>query len=398
MKARNNVSDTPRLARFALTNKCNLSCLHCLAANSFIDRSEIEPSTNMLISAFRKLADAGVERIHFLGGEPSVRSDFLTLLEEAHHLGLAVSYNTNAIRGDNPYLDAIFAFNLARVVISIDGFDSNTNDPIRGIGTYAKAIDFLRELLSRRRQMNRSLPEIAIQTVITSLWARHPHKIVEMAISLGVDTLIISDFVPVGRGRAVSSRLSIDYPLQFRVILALLECMQKYPNLRIETYIKPLVVQYMRMYVGLNILPKPFVCPAIRQSIDIAIDGTTLPCDMMSILGMGGGKPYPNIFRDSMRDILDSRQFSSFKTDFQPRDCRRVYRRHIPCYGCPFLGIACVPCPLPAKENRYKNQQMCLIAKGLTKMGDQSGGYAASPENLSNQTVNAILACSLKCT
>ena len=77
--------------------------------------------------------------INIGGGEPMIRKDFFELVDYAVDHGIGVKFSTNGT-----YLDAAAARRLAAmdymdVQISLDGADAPTNDPVRGVGSYAAA-------------------------------------------------------------------------------------------------------------------------------------------------------------------------------------------------------------------------------------------------------------------
>lgn len=82
----------PLTAHFELTYRCNLSCLHCYAANRKIaDELSISQIENVL----QQLADMGCLFLTFTGGEIFVRNDTLSILQTAKHLNFALQLFTN---------------------------------------------------------------------------------------------------------------------------------------------------------------------------------------------------------------------------------------------------------------------------------------------------------------
>lgn len=131
-----------------MTNKCNLNCDFCYAnSNTFNQELSVEQIKKAM--DIIKPSD-----IAFTGGEPLLRhDDIIELLPEAkRHIGnlfkgirietngtLPIDFNKFSFNGDVSQ----FTFN-----ISLDGFKEN-HDQQRGIGTYEKALDFIKESVAR---------------------------------------------------------------------------------------------------------------------------------------------------------------------------------------------------------------------------------------------------------
>jgi len=71
----------PVVIVWALTNACNLKCIHCAAEAGEPARNEL--STEEALSAIDNMAEAGTKHLLIAGGEPLVREDIFTLAEYA---------------------------------------------------------------------------------------------------------------------------------------------------------------------------------------------------------------------------------------------------------------------------------------------------------------------------
>jgi radical SAM protein with 4Fe4S-binding SPASM domain len=136
---------TPRrFMRLHLTQRCNLACVHCYADSSPFVSSDGEMSVERWLRIIDDFADAGGERVLFTGGEALVFRGCDQLLDRAHERGLDVTLFSNGILIDR-FLDVIREC-VDQVQISIDGPNPETNDPIRGVGSFhraKKAVDTL---------------------------------------------------------------------------------------------------------------------------------------------------------------------------------------------------------------------------------------------------------------
>ena len=129
---------------------CNLQCTHC-----FISCSPANHTHAMMTLADVRghLADAaalGVREYYFTGGEPFLNRDLPEMIGAALAQG-PVSVLTNGVLITRATADRLRAladgspFTL-EVRVSIDGWDAETNDAIRGAGTFERILAGIRAL------------------------------------------------------------------------------------------------------------------------------------------------------------------------------------------------------------------------------------------------------------
>ena len=323
-------------------------------------------------NALRRLASSNVEGVHFLGGEPTIRKDFLDLLRIGNECGLTVSFNTNGIRQDKRYLDGIFAYNIHKVVVSIDGPDERSHEAIRGANTFHKTVAFVRQLIALRRERGQECPYVQIQSVLTGTWAHRVHDMVSLCVELGVDGLKVNHLAEFGDASSHLHSLFPGYSAHFFALLDILDCSIKHPNLRIEAPIKALVYQYHRRHSEVKLAPDFYNCPAIHDNIYVGPNGDVAPCQLAHLQGMGNDLPIGNIVSDEPAALWNSEYFDLFYREVQDTDFDALYRNQIPCNRCAFRGIVCNPCPLPSKPGFYPTNYMCLIAEQLLNVEDET--------------------------
>ena len=123
---------------------CNLTCHHCFISCSpkndnfgFLSLTEIE----------RRLEESvalGVKEYYFTGGEPFLNPEMAEILTATLAYGPATVL-TNATVLKDEWLTALAKAEAAsryslEFRVSIDGFSPETNDPIRGDGTFSRAL------------------------------------------------------------------------------------------------------------------------------------------------------------------------------------------------------------------------------------------------------------------
>lgn len=126
-----------------LTRGCNLRCKTCYlsASTAAPDECEYEDWIRFL-DAFKEI---GGEVVTFAGGEPLKYTDCIDIVRHAKELGLQIVLLTNGTR--ITHVNArTFGETCDEIQVSIDGPNAETNDLIRGKGTFRKIIRALKEL------------------------------------------------------------------------------------------------------------------------------------------------------------------------------------------------------------------------------------------------------------
>ncbi|MEU6609673.1 mycofactocin radical SAM maturase [Streptomyces shenzhenensis] len=136
--------DAPICLTWELTYACNLACSHCLSSSGRRDPREL--STREAKAVIDELEAMQVFYVNIGGGEPTVRSDFLELLDYAtsHHVG--VKFSTNGVRITPEVAGRLARNDYVDVQISLDGATAGVNDAVRGPGSYATALRAMENL------------------------------------------------------------------------------------------------------------------------------------------------------------------------------------------------------------------------------------------------------------
>ncbi len=130
------------------TQKCNLRCLHCLnhssKENSMIPIIELD--TEYIMPAIDEIFDHGGFVIKITGGEPFLRPDIFDILHYIDSKPINTIIFSNGLLIDDNVVNKLKQLKHSRVRISIDGVE-NTNDKIRGKGSFNAAYNALKKLL-----------------------------------------------------------------------------------------------------------------------------------------------------------------------------------------------------------------------------------------------------------
>lgn len=131
---------------------CNLTCAHCFISCSPHNHSFGFLSLETVGQALEESVALGVKEYYFTGGEPFLNPDMTAILELTLHYGPATVLTNGTVFREEwlrrlAEADAASPYSL-EFRVSIDGFTPETNDLIRGAGTFERAMRGVRQLLA----------------------------------------------------------------------------------------------------------------------------------------------------------------------------------------------------------------------------------------------------------
>ncbi|HLA82707.1 MAG TPA: radical SAM protein, partial [Thermoleophilia bacterium] len=189
------LSSTPLRApvnvTWEVTEACNLRCSHCLSAGLQSGRGELD--LEQCRALIDELARMEVFQVNFGGGEPFLRTDFLDILAHCHSRGITTCVSTNGTVLTDGLIDELLGMPPVYLQVSLDGGCAETNDAIRGRGTFARILGGI-ELLAARGYANLSL-----NMVVTRLNVSEIPDFDRLARHYGAKTRL-SRFRPSGAG------------------------------------------------------------------------------------------------------------------------------------------------------------------------------------------------------
>jgi molybdenum cofactor biosynthesis enzyme MoaA len=130
---------------------CNLACTHCFISCSPHNRSFAFLDLETVRRYLEESVQLGVKEYYFTGGEPFLNPDMTAILELTLRYGPATIL-TNGTVFKEEWLkrladaEAASAYSL-EFRVSIDGATAEENDPIRGPGTFERALHGVEQLV-----------------------------------------------------------------------------------------------------------------------------------------------------------------------------------------------------------------------------------------------------------
>lgn len=131
---------------------CNLTCHHCFISCSPHNHNFGFLDLDTVRRTLEESKTLGVKEYYFTGGEPFLNRDMVPILELTLQYGPA-SVLTNGTVFKDEWLARLRAADEASPYslefrVSIDGFNAESNDPVRGEGTFDRAMRGVRQLLA----------------------------------------------------------------------------------------------------------------------------------------------------------------------------------------------------------------------------------------------------------
>ncbi len=143
----------PLVAELFLTDNCNLKCVSC-ACWRMVTRGEL--TSEEWCDVIDQLADYGILKANFTGGEPLLRSDAPRIMAHAYRRGIRnLHVNTNAVLLDDRRREAVLEAGVRSFNVSIDGPRAEVHERVRGVaGSFAKTVANLERVLEQRDRLD----------------------------------------------------------------------------------------------------------------------------------------------------------------------------------------------------------------------------------------------------
>ncbi|MBU4586319.1 MAG: methyltransferase domain-containing protein [Proteobacteria bacterium] len=168
---------------FHLTDRCNLSCSHCLFASS-PSKSRTLPR-EQLDSGSRQALELGCRLFYFTGGEPFLYPDFFPwlklFLSQNPKVHAVILTNGMLLEKNIPLLQALDRLDRLHLQVSLDGLEL-THDSLRGKGTY-------QQLLNNLTALQQAGIAFTLSIAVSQANVADLAKMVSQAVSIGATSI-----------------------------------------------------------------------------------------------------------------------------------------------------------------------------------------------------------------
>ncbi len=171
-----------------VTQRCNITCKHCCNGDPKIEKL---PSLEDYKKAIDSLKESAFDEIYFTGGEPFIIPYFIDVLDYAHQAGMLCGVATNATLLTIDITNRMADMGLNMLQVSLDGPDEESNDLIRGRGSFKHAIDGIKKV--------HDIYKVRMSSVVLKHTQNRLEEFVQLALSLRMNELILNWPRKVGR-------------------------------------------------------------------------------------------------------------------------------------------------------------------------------------------------------
>lgn len=154
----------PLYVKIKLLYGCNLRCQMC---NHWREARPRQLTTARLKEVLTELQALGCRKVHFTGGEPTLRPDLDELVAHGSAAGLRMTLTSNGTLFTRERARRLVEAGLRGINVSVDSPLAAVHDEIRGVpGAFTQSLEGLKNL---RKESRRGKLSVAINTVVTRL-------------------------------------------------------------------------------------------------------------------------------------------------------------------------------------------------------------------------------------
>lgn len=133
--------------RFGVTPNCNFFCSYCAPDGGF-PMQKVLPF-NEVYEILQAAFNNGVRRVHWTGGEPTMRRDILECIGAAKEIGFTQQViTTNGFRLAKD-IDAMIENGLTRVIVSLDTLNPKRFHEVTGVDIFEKVLDGMEQCVRK---------------------------------------------------------------------------------------------------------------------------------------------------------------------------------------------------------------------------------------------------------
>lgn len=314
----------PTTAFIEVNYDCMLRCKMCKLWTSDFKKNRIGDGKVLTQIEMKKAIDqfalAGIKNICFIGGEPFLRKDLLALIKYCKSKALSCVTVSNGYLIREDLADKIVLSNLDILAISIDGSNSEIHDRIRGIeGAFDHAVEAIRLIKKRQKELNAELPDIAIACTVSSNNFLNLPDMVDLAKSLDVrqirfqyisvvDKSTVEETNKMMGEKVTGAHNFVDIPSTYLATVEqidkleeVLEAVKKNAGNQVEIHLDPSFLTDDKSFLEKGIFPV-WDCNEPWSRSYMTPTGYFMPCPMFSDYNMG------NIREKSFKEIWNSKR------------------------------------------------------------------------------------------
>lgn len=334
------------------TYSCNLNCKHCINGDFLGDnKDELNAETfEKIINDISKIYK--IDYLHMLGGEPTVKKDFLEICEILEKNKIEFGFNTNSLLFKGELSKNIISKKyLKSIVFSVEGPSQEINDEIRGKKVFNKIINSINEANQNKYLFNSNV-SLEINFVISKKNYKYISEMIELCLDKNINRLNI--LAMIEEGNAKESGYSIDMNEQ---IYSMIEIAKYLPIIEGKLVIdpkftRPLARKYMKEVLNLEFPESAHGCGAGLIFGFMDNKGRIFPCDRSKKIDTDLDFDEMSLIKYNFKELWGKEYFSKPFSIMESK----IYKNLYPCKYCEYFSKKCFPCPLGIQKNTILNE------------------------------------------
>ena len=275
---------------------CNQKCLHCYAAGQPMGETP-ELSTEQWKTALALLRKANIPQVTFTGGEPTLRSDLVELVQAA--AWFVTRLNTNG-RLLTPELCAgLYEASLDSVQVTLYSAEGNIHNQLVGTNGFNDTVQGIRHAVEAGLIVSVNTPLCSLNT--------HYAETLRFAHSLGVRYATCSGLIPSGSACGQESRATALTPEQLTDVLRQAVDTAEELGMELDFTSPGWLDEETLRSLGLNLIPS---CGACLSNMAVTPDGKVIPCQSWL-----SDEPLGDLLHDDWADIWNSPRCAAIRAE-----------------------------------------------------------------------------------
>ncbi|MGF7019129.1 MoaA/NifB/PqqE/SkfB family radical SAM enzyme [Lachnospiraceae bacterium PF1-21] len=330
-----------------INDKCNLKCEHCVAYESEVIRQELELKD--LKKIIKKLKFYGLQQVAFILKEPMVYKDIIDAIEFCNNRDMETEIITNGTLLNEEKIFGLIEAGLTSLNISLEGISSESNDLIRGIGTFNTVIDNL-ELFNTIGILKERFIPIILKMTLNSYSVNEVEKMPLFFQKLNVNEVRINTLFLQGKARD-NPQLMLSKEKAEKGVEKLLIAYKSIDNPKYTLVIssmRPLAYIYYNLKYSINLMVSYTSCMSDNEAFSLSDEGIIYSCADNKKYIIKENNEYQKIPNCDLLDNSDIESFLSENKLFH-LDSKNSYNMKEICEECGF-NDKCQPCGLKSYE------------------------------------------------
>lgn len=275
---------------------CNQKCLHCYAAGQPMGETP-ELSTEQWKTALALLRKANIPQVTFTGGEPTLRSDLVELVQAA--TWFVTRLNTNGRLLTPQLCAALYQASLDSVQVTLYSAEGNIHNQLVGTNGFNDTVQGIRHAVEAGLIVSVNTPLCSLNT--------HYAETLRFAHSLGVRYATCSGLIPSGSACGQESRATALTPEQLTDILRQAVDTAEELGMELDFTSPGWLDEETLRSLGLNLIPS---CGACLSNMAVTPDGKVVPCQSWL-----SDEPLGDLLHDDWADIWNSPRCAAIRAE-----------------------------------------------------------------------------------